>query len=88
MYLKETLTTGGFMRFFALFELLLVVFAFYGIIKYEGALRALIPMLCLFTVFLVERLQGRMDETEEAKNRLRRYQIEEYKKEEVTEWEL
>jgi hypothetical protein len=29
-----------------------------------------------------------MDETEEAKNRLRRYQMEEYKKEEVTEWEL
>ena len=88
MCLKETLTTRGFMRIFSLFELLLVVFAFYGIIKYEGALRALIPILCLFTVFLVERLQGRMDETEEAKNRLRRYQMEEYKKEEVTEWEL
>ena len=88
MYLKETLTTRGFMRIFSLFELLLVVFAFYGIIKYEGALRALIPMLCLFAVFLVERLQGRMDETEEAKNRLQRYQMEEYKKEEVTEWEL
>ena len=88
MYLKETLTTRGFMRIFSLFELLLVVFAFYGIIKYEGALRALIPILCLCTVFLLQRLQGRMDETEEAKNRLRRYQMEEYKKEEVTEWEL
>ncbi len=88
MYLKETLTTRGFMRIFVLFELLLVVFAFYGIIKYEGALRALIPMLCLLTVFLVERLQGRMGETEEAKNRLRKYQVEEDKKEEVTEWEL
>ena len=76
------------MKIIALFELLLVVFAFYGIIKYEGALRALIPMLCLFAVFLVERLQASIDETEEAKNRLRRYQMEEYKKEEVTEWEL
>jgi hypothetical protein len=76
------------MRIIALFELLLVVFAFYGIIKYEGSLRALIPILCLFTVFLLQRLQGRMDETKEAKNRLRRYQMEEYKKEEVTEWEL
>ena len=76
------------MRIFALFELLLVVFAFYGIIKYEGTLRALIPILCLLTVFLVERLQGRLHETEEAKNRLRMYQIEECKKEEVTEWEL
>ena len=76
------------MRIFALFELLLVVFAFYGIIKYEGVLRTLIPILCLCTVFLLQRLQGRMDETEEAKNRLRMYQIEECKKEEVTEWEL
>ena len=88
MYLKETLTTGGFMRIFALFELLLVVFAFYGIIKYEGALRALIPILCLSIVFLLQRLQGRMDETEEAKNRLRRYHMEECEKGEVTEWEL
>ena len=76
------------MRIFALFELLLVVFAFYGIIQYEGALRALIPILSLFTVFLLERLQGRVDETEEGKSRLRRYQMEECKKEEVTEWEL
>ena len=76
------------MRIFALFELLLVVFAFYWIIEYEGALRALIPILCLVTVFLFERLQGKVDENKEAKSRLRRYQMEACKKEEVNEWEL
>jgi hypothetical protein len=75
------------MKVFTLFELFLVVFTFYGIFKYEGIMRALIPILCLLTMFLFERLRGKVEEHEEAKKRLLRYQKDEHIKEEEMNWE-
>ena len=68
------------MGIFSLFELFLVLFTFYAIFKYEGGLRILVPILCLFAVFLFERLQGRLKEDEEAKKRLLKYEQEDYRK--------
>ena len=68
------------MRIFSLFELFLVVFSLYAIFQYEGGMRVLVPILCLVAVFLFERLQGRIEEDEEAKKRLLRYQHEDYMK--------
>jgi len=47
------------MRFFMLFELFLVLFTFYAILKFEWGMRTLIPVLCLLTVFLFEILRGK-----------------------------
>jgi len=68
------------MGVFSLFELFLVLFTFYAILKYEGGMRILVPILCLVAVFLFERLQGRLKEDEEAKKRLLRYKLEDYGK--------
>jgi hypothetical protein len=69
------------MGFFSLFELFLVLFTFYAITKYEGTMRVIVPILCLFAVFLFERLQVRIKEDEEAKKRLLKYKLEDLKKE-------
>ncbi len=45
------------MGIFSLFELFLVLFTFYAILKYEGGMRIIVPILCLAAVFLFERLQ-------------------------------
>jgi len=71
------------MGIFSLFELFLVLFTFYAILKYEGGMRVLVPILCLVAVFLFERLQGRLQEDEEAKKRLLRYKLEDYRKGDV-----
>ena len=68
------------MGVFSLFELFLVLFTFYAILKYEGGMRILVPILCLVAVFLFERLQGRLKEDEEAKKRLLKYKLEDYGK--------
>ena len=68
------------MRASTLFELFLAVFTFYAIFNYEGALRVVVPVLCLITVFLCERLRKSKDETEEAEKRLKKYQREDYKR--------
>ena len=73
------------MGIFSLFELFLVIFTFYAILKYEGGTRILIPILCLGAVFLFERLQGRLKEDEEAKKRLLQYKLEDHQKEIVKE---
>lgn len=71
------------MGIFSLFELFLVLFTFYAITKYEGGLRILVPLLCLAAVFLFERLQGRLEEDEEARKRLLRYRLEDSLKESI-----
>jgi len=40
----------------------------------------LVPILCLVTVFLLEKLQGRFKEDEEARERFLRYKREDYMK--------
>ncbi len=74
------------MNLFTLFELFLVVFTFYAILNYEGTMRAVVPLLCLVTMFLFERLRGKMKEAEESKRRLLKYQREERLTQEVC-WE-
>jgi hypothetical protein len=44
-------------------------------------MRVIVPILCLFAVFLFERLQVRIKEDEEAKKRLLKYKLEDLKKE-------
>jgi len=71
------------MGVFSLFELFLVIFTFYAILKFDGGMRALVPILCLVAVFLFERVQGRLREDEEARKRLLRYELEDYRKDDM-----
>lgn len=71
------------MGIFSLFELFLVLFTFYAIVKYDGAMRVVVPILCLVVVFLFERLQGRMKEDEEAKKRLLKYKLDDHRREAI-----
>jgi len=68
------------MGLFTVFELFLVVLTFYAIVRFEGGTRILVPILCLVVIFLLERLQGRLREEEEAKRRLLRYAREDLSK--------
>jgi len=71
------------MGIFSLSELFLVIFTFYAILQYEGGTRILVPILCLIAVFLLERLQGRLKEDKEARKRLLRYKMEDYRERSV-----
>ena len=71
------------MGIFSLFELFLVLFTFYAIVKYDGVMSVIVPVLCLVVVFLFERLQGRMKEEEEAKKRLLNYKLDDHMKEAI-----
>jgi len=71
------------MGLFSLFELFLVIFTLYAILKYEGGMRILVPIICLVAVFLFERLQARLKENEEARKRLLKYKLEDYTKKTV-----
>jgi hypothetical protein len=57
------------MRAFYLFELFLGVFAFYAIL-YEIGIRILVPIMCLITIFLFERLKTRLKEADKDKDSL------------------
>jgi hypothetical protein len=48
------------MKAFPLFELFMVVFAYYAIINYEGRGSVLIVIFCLVTVFLFAMLRTRL----------------------------
>jgi hypothetical protein len=73
------------MRVFSLFELFLVVFGCYAIIKYEGGMRFLVPILCLVTVFLFERLRKNPEEDEKNKKRLLKHDQRQYKQYSIEE---
>ena len=68
------------MKAITLFELLLALFAFYTLFKYDVGIGILVPILCLFTIFLFERLRQRIKEDEAAKMRLLKYEKEAAKK--------
>lgn len=76
---------GNLMKTITLFELFLAIFALYTICTYRTGTAVLIPVLCLFTIFLFEKLRQRIIEDEEAKKRLLRYQMEDAKKEDFDE---
>ena len=59
------------MRVRSLFQLFLTVVTLYAI--YEGGMKVFIPFLCLGTVFLFERLKGRLKEDEEIRKRYLNY---------------
>jgi len=46
------------MRPYHLFELFLVLFALYALSTFDGGMRTLVPVLCLFTVLMFEALRG------------------------------
>ena len=68
------------MNIFSLFELFLVGFSLYAVIAYQGITRILLALVCLVTVFLLERLQKRIEEDEEVRERLIRYKRQEIRK--------
>jgi hypothetical protein len=68
------------MHIISLFELLLVVLACYAAVEFGGTMRLAVVLLCLLAVFLVERLDKRIQEDEEVRERLQRYKIEGRKK--------
>ena len=68
------------MHIISLFELLLVVFAFYAAVEFEGTMMLAVVLLCLLAVFLVERLDKRIQDDKEVRERLLRYKIEGRKK--------
>ena len=70
------------MTIFSLFELFLTVFSLYAILRFQGQMRILVPLLGLFGVLLCERLQKRLKEEKEAKKRLLKYKLEEHRKKE------
>ena len=58
------------MRIYLLFELFLVIFILYAILKYEGAKAVLVPVICLGTVYLFEQLRKKPPkEVEKTKKR-------------------
>lgn len=68
------------MKTISFFELILALLAFYTLCKYDVGTGLLIPILCLFTMFLFERLRQRIKEEEEARIRLLKYEKEAIKK--------
>jgi hypothetical protein len=68
------------MKTISLFELVLALFAFYTLVTYDVGIGILVPILCLFTIFLFERLRQRIKEDEAAKMRLLKYEKEAKKK--------
>jgi len=73
------------MRTISLFELLLALFACYTLLTYNVGVGVLVPLLCLFTIFLFERLRRRIKEDEEAKMRLLKYEKESAEKDDFDE---
>lgn len=58
------------MRIYVLFELCLVIFTLYAILKYKGAKAVLVPVICLSTVYLFEQLRKKPPkEVEKTKKR-------------------
>ena len=73
------------MKTISLFELLLALFAFYTLFKYDVGIGILVPILCLFTIFLFERLRQRIKEDEAAKMKLLQYEKEAARKDSFDE---
>jgi hypothetical protein len=59
------------MKVYALFELFIIIFAFYAILEFEGDMRIIIPSLCLLTSFLFGRLRITLKEKEGRERRLK-----------------
>jgi hypothetical protein len=73
------------MKTITLFELFLSLFALYTLFTFKTGTDVIIPLLCLFTIFLFEKLRQRIKEDADAKERLLKYQIEDAKKDDFDE---
>ena len=73
------------MKTITLFELFLALFALYTLFTFKTGTDVIIPVLCLFTIFLFEKLRQRIKEDADAKERLLKYQIEDAKKDDFDE---
>jgi hypothetical protein len=73
------------MKTITLFELFLALFALYALFNYKTGTDVIIPLLCLFTIFLFEKLRQRIKEDTDAKKRLLKYQIEDANKDDFDE---
>ena len=73
------------MRTITFFELFLALFALYTLFNYKTGTDVIIAALCLFTIFLFEKLRQRIKEDADAKERLLKYQIEDAKKDNFDE---
>jgi len=73
------------MKTITLFELFLAFFVLYALFTYKTGTDVIIPLLCLFTIFLFEKLRQRIKEDADAKERLLKYQLEEAKKDDFDE---
>ena len=73
------------MKTITLFELFLALFALYVLFNYKTGTDVIIPLLCLFTIFLFEKLRQRIKEDADAKERLLKYQIEDANKDDFDE---
>ena len=73
------------MKTITLFELFLALFALYALFTYKTGTALIIPVLCLLTIFLFEKLRQRIKEDADAKERLLKYKIEDAKKDDFDE---
>lgn len=73
------------MKIFTFFQLFLALFALYALFTHKTGADLIIPVLCLFTIFLFEKLRQRIKEDTDAKERLLKYQIEDAKKDDFDE---
>lgn len=73
------------MKIFTFFQIFLALFALYAFFTYKTGTDVIIPVLCLFTIFLFEKLRQRIKEDTDAKERLLKYQIEDAKKDDFDE---
>ncbi len=66
------------MNLLALFEIFLLVIAFYGLSKFSGVPRSLVPLACFFCMFWMQKLERKMKEDKEAKKILLQYKLEKH----------
>jgi hypothetical protein len=68
------------MNMLILFQLLLIMFGLYGMLQFEGYLRWFMPTSALFLALLFIRLERKLREDEEARERYKKYRAEYLKK--------
>jgi hypothetical protein len=62
-------------QMFSLFQLLLAVFGIYGALHYSDEAKLLVPLVCLFFMFLVGRLEKAMAEKKTDRDSLQKLEI-------------
>ena len=66
------------MSLLTLFEAFLLVIAFYSLSQFSGTPKYLVPLACLFCMFWIQKLEGKMKEDKEARKRLLEHKLEKH----------